>query len=320
MKQKPKNKPIIFVADGGIGKCIVATVPIRNLKKKYPERNIIVVTGHPEVFISNPNVHRIYRFGNSPYFFEDYIQGKKATLLKSEPYQHEDYIYGKRHIADVWCEGIGVRFDNPKPELYVSEAEKEKARRFLNLPDTDKNCKEGCEKPAQVGSPRIPLILQSSGGGIPQPNQPPPRMYIRDISPKLGKALTYKLKENHKIYHIRTQAQTSLPFADILNFPLRDIFAIIAVVDKFVLIDSFVQHACAAFGKKAVVLWGGTAPKVLGYDTAVNLTRSVCPTPFCHRPNSYFFDMSPTGAWECPHGEKCMGFEAGEIIKALGKK
>jgi ADP-heptose:LPS heptosyltransferase len=38
---------LIFTINGGIGKCIVATSVCSALKKKYPNDNLIVVSGYP---------------------------------------------------------------------------------------------------------------------------------------------------------------------------------------------------------------------------------------------------------------------------------
>jgi hypothetical protein len=87
--------------------------------------------------------------------------------------------------------------------------------------------------------------------------------------------------------------------------------------EGFVGIDSFIHHAGAIFGTKGVVLWGGTNPKKLGYLSQKNLTREVCKTPFCHRPDSYVFDATPIGSvWNCPYNTVCMDYDADEIIKA----
>ena len=57
-----KVKNIIFICDGGIGKNIVGTAVVRAIKKQFPDKNIIVVAGCPDVFMYNPNVYRTYNF------------------------------------------------------------------------------------------------------------------------------------------------------------------------------------------------------------------------------------------------------------------
>ena len=103
-------------------------------------------------------------------------------------------------------------------------------------------------------------------------------------------------------------------------FPIRSIVALTKYVRGIITIDSFLQHGAAAFKKKSLVLWGGTSPKVLGYDCHTNLTREVCKTPFCHRPNSFLFDFEPTGfMWDCPENDLCMEFPVEQIVEEFEK-
>jgi ADP-heptose:LPS heptosyltransferase len=103
--------------------------------------------------------------------------------------------------------------------------------------------------------------------------------------------------------------------------PLRKIFGIIPFVNKIVCIDSFVQHAAAAFNKQSIVYFGGTSPKVLGYSCHQNISQEKCPTPFCHRPNTYLFDYLPNGQiWDCQPKSACMKFDLNEMIKQIQEK
>lgn len=55
-------------------------------------------------------------------------------------------------------------------------------------------------------------------------------------------------------------------------------FAFLNRASLFVGPDGGLHHACAALGKKAVVVWGGVAsPKNLGYDTHINLHAGSAP-------------------------------------------
>ena len=44
---------IIFQIDGGRGKCIAATAVCKAIKAQYPDSELIVVSGYPEVFLCN---------------------------------------------------------------------------------------------------------------------------------------------------------------------------------------------------------------------------------------------------------------------------
>lgn len=52
----------------------------------------------------------------------------------------------------------------------------------------------------------------------------------------------------------------------------RDACSLLSKADFFVGTDGGLHHAAAALGKRAVVVWGGlVSPKILGYDTHINL-------------------------------------------------
>lgn len=297
---------IVFVCDGGIGKCIASTAVVRNIKKKHPDKELIVIAGYPAVFMYNPNVNKVYAFGNPLYFYEDQIINKKTLILKSEPYLHYDYLQKTRHLIDVWCEQCGVELDEIKPDLYFTNSELTIANAFIK------------------SDARETIIMHVKGGSIPQDNNLETQlraelhMYRRNLPDSIAQEVVDKLQK-YRILQIKGNTQTGLKNVQHITTEFRQIMALAQVVNKFIVSDSFVMHTAAAFDdKKVVAIWGGTNPKVLGYEKHINLTRSVCPTPFCHRPNDYLWDISPNNShWDCPHGEPCLKHDSNEIVKHI---
>ena len=298
---------IVLVVDGGIGKNIMSTVVIRNLKKKHPKKNIIVIAGYPEIFLNNPDIYRVFKFDNPLYFYEDYILKSKSHIIKTEPYMHTDFLYKKRHLSDIWCEMAGVDCDSTKPDMYFLDNEKKMAELFIE--------KHG----------KKVILFQHTGGISPKENNKEnqvmsgAQMYRRNLPVPVSEAIVAKLNQKgYKVLAIQTQNQPHIKGAEICNFPMRSIMALLPYVKGVICIDSFLQHAAMAQGKKAVVAWGGTSPKNLGYEFHNNITREVCDNPFCGRPNSFAFDIQAHGfAWDCPHGDICMEHEPLKIIAAL---
>jgi hypothetical protein len=296
---------IVFICDGGIGKNIMATVVIRNIKEKYPDKKLIVVGGFADIFRHNPHIHRFYRAGDTQHFHEDYIEGNRSIVLKAEPYYHPDYLHSNgRHLTELWCEMLGLPYDNPIPEIYLTDKEKAEATDF------------------QRGQNGPVMILQNNGGLPPNENGVKKvKMFVRDLDYKVARNIIDECKDEYKIVQLRGKTQQG--WKDVLapEGNLRQALQLIYGAQKFLLIDSFAQHAAAAFGKKAVVCWGATNPKLLGYEQHTNLTREkACPTPFCDRPNSFLFDQVTNNLqWECPHGEICTRHDEAEILIALRK-
>lgn len=301
---------IVFIVDGGIGKNLMATVPLRGLKKKYPDKKIIIVCGFPEIFQGNPNVDRVYRFDNTTYFYEDLIKNSKSLVLKPEPYLHPDFIYKNKHCTESWCEMLGVEFDNTKPDYYITQKEIETAQKFMAM------------------RPKPVMLMQISGGPIPIPNQVPPKVLVRDLNEKTAQAVVDMVSKDYHVLLITTPTQLHLngvepsyhriPNSPHIGFTIRELISLIPFAKKSLFIDSFMQHAARAVNQKAVVVWGGTSPKTLGYEENINLVKKVCDNPHCYRPNSYLFDLAPNRTpWECPYGEECMKFSPIEIVGAL---
>ena len=63
-QEEPKpttgEKYFIWHIQGGLGKNIAGTALIKDIKAKYPDRKLIMVTSWPEVFLNNPDVDRIF--------------------------------------------------------------------------------------------------------------------------------------------------------------------------------------------------------------------------------------------------------------------
>ena len=83
-----------MIINGGHGKNIMATAVIEAIKKKYPERKIIVVTAWDGPFYGNKHVYRFYLFNNiNNYFYDDYIKNKDTLVFQHDPYHETDYIF-----------------------------------------------------------------------------------------------------------------------------------------------------------------------------------------------------------------------------------
>ena len=76
----------LFHIEGGLGKHIAATAVARAIKSNHPDRELIVVCAYPEIFLNLPFVNRVYRIGMTPYFYDDFINGKDTIIFKQEPY------------------------------------------------------------------------------------------------------------------------------------------------------------------------------------------------------------------------------------------
>ncbi|MEI6297395.1 MAG: hypothetical protein WCO84_07205 [bacterium] len=303
-------KNIIFVSEGGLGRVISSTAVVAKLKKKYPDKRILVVAGFPDVFLYNPDVYKVFRFDNPLYFYDDFVT-PESRLMHVEPYREHGYLHGNKHLITAWCDMLGLDPEGARPILHFLKKEEEAAQIYVDK--------------ITAGGKKKFVLLQWTGGIVPKEKNAESyvdsvsRMHKRSISKSVAQKLVNKLiSRDYVVGAVQSANHPDLEGVQRIEFPIRNVMALLKYSDHFIGIDSFLQHAAAAMGVTGVVVWGGTKPERLGYPENVNLTKKACPTPFCHRPNSYIFDANPSGfIWNCPHDEKCMDYDADEIITAF---
>ena len=300
---------VVLVCTGGIGRNIMATAVVRNVKKAFPDKDLIVVATCPDVFLKNPHIRRVIHFGQAMYFYEDYIQESKSVVINVEAYTSFDYVYKRKHFVQSWCDMIGVPCDAVMPELFFTKNEKRMAKLYLEQFD------------------REMVLFQHDGGKAPEDKSEKAQitakagMYRRSLPKDVVDGVTDGLIERgFMVGSFQHENQYCPTKAENIKFPIRAVLGLLLHVPHVIGIDSCLIHGAAAVHKKALVLWGGTSPAVLGYEFHENMTRRVCDTPMCHRPNSYLFDVQPTGfLWECPHDDACMNYEAAEILESFDR-
>jgi ADP-heptose:LPS heptosyltransferase len=249
-KIKEDDKYIIFHSEGGQGKQILATAVIRAIKKQYPDRKIIVLTSWDAPFFYNPNVFRFYTLGQHHYFYDDYIK-LNTLIFRHEVYHSEDHILQKKHIISSWCDMYNICQDGQKVEIFLNPRELEIARDKIK-PDK-----------------RPILLLQTHGGQIG--SQYSKKSWFRDIPIEIAQKVVNKLKDKYRILHIKNLDQPTLQNVEVLNLPLRELYAVFLLSQKRLFMDSSCQHIAAGLGLSSVVLWIGNKPEIFGHSDHVNI-------------------------------------------------
>ncbi len=294
------KKYSIFHIEGGLGKHVAATAVARVIKKNYPDRELIVVSAYLEIFINLDFISRVYRHGNTPYFYQDFIKGQDFLIFKHEPYFTTNHIKKELPLIENWCKLYELEYSGEQPEIVFNYRQLQ-----LNQNTWTRN------KPI--------LLLQTHGG--PLQEQPYPYSWTRDMPPYLYKSLINKFKDTHHIIQICRNDLQSIksPYVEVINSSLTNVelFGLVDMSDKRLLIDSSLQHAAAALNKKSTVLWIGTSPKVFGYNLHSNISANLNDSEF-KLPDSYIFDYNFNGILhECPIKDQTSMFDISEIINSL---
>jgi ADP-heptose:LPS heptosyltransferase len=252
-KIKENDRYIIFHSEGGHGKQIQATAAIRAIKKAYPDRKIIWVCSWDAAAFNNPNVFRFFIHGQH-FYFKDFLK-EDTIVMKHDPYNETNHILRKEHLTETWCKLFNVPYDGYKPELYINPRELEIAK--------DKIKPDG----------RPILLLQTHGGGGKQ-SQYSIKSWYRDMPVEIAQKLVNYFSKSYRILHIKHPDQPVLQGVEMLNLPLRELYAVFPLSTKRLFIDSFAAHVAAALDLQSTVCWIGNSHKVFGYEEHINIYPS----------------------------------------------
>jgi len=298
-KSNNSTKYVVWHIEGGLGKNVAATALVAAVKQKYKDRKLILVVSYPEVFLNHPDIHRVYRVGMVSYFYDDYIKDKDTLVFKHEPYFQSDHIMKKKHLIANWCDLLGVDYKKQVPILYPNMIQK----------DIMYNWKR--EKPL--------MVIHTNGGPLQQDTL---YSWTRDMPYGVVQALVEKYSSRYHILQVGRDVRHSVQGVEFVNQPMtnHELFSILALSDKRILIDSSLQHAAAAMNLKSTVLWVGTTPKNFGYDLHSNVVAKP-PKGNVKMIDSYIFDYSFDGiAHECPYMDVAEMFDINDIFKSIDKQ
>ena len=294
---KNNEKYIIWHIQGGLGKNIAATALCNDLKQQYKDRKLIMVVSYPEAFLSNPVVDRVYALGQSPYFYQDYIEGKDIVLFRHEPYNQTAHVTKKQHLIHNWCDLLGIEYKNQQPVLF---------------PNYPQRMTTGIwQRPKPV------MVIQTGGG--PMQGQKFSYSWTRDMPIEVAQEIINKYSQQYHIIQVTRPDGYQLPGAERIDGPLSnmELFSLLVTSQKRVLIDSCLQHAAAALKLQSTVLWVGTSPTVFGYSSHKNIIAKL-PKKANQLIGSYLFDYQfENNMHECPYMDVKDMFNIEEIFKSI---
>lgn len=275
------EKYFIWHIQGGLGKNIAGTSLVRTIKETYPDRKLIMVTSHPEIFLNNKDVDRIYQLGQSPYFYQDYIENKDVIISKHEPYHQTDHITKKKHLIHNWCDLMGLEYKNQQPVI---------------IPNYPQGMLLGL-----WSRPKPIMVIQTNGG--PMEGQKYSYSWTRDIPQEISQFIVDQFSQQYHIIQITRPDGYEIKGVERMDQKMSnmELFSLLVASKKRVLIDSSLQHAAAALNLKSTVIWIGTSPKVFGYQLHTNIEANL-PTRANQLIGSYTFDYQfENNIHECPY-------------------
>jgi hypothetical protein len=290
------EKYSLFHIEGGLGKHIAATAVAKCIKNNHSDRKLIVVCAYPEIFLNLNFVDRVFRIGNTPYFYQDYIKDKDILIFKHEPYFTTEHITKKLPLIENWCKLYNLNYNYETPELVFNVRQQQLAYKKWKK-----------DKPI--------LLLHTNGG--PLKEQPYIYSWTRDIPHHISQELVSYYKKDYYIIQICRTEEQKIQGVDEVHFEhMSNSELILSLVysTKRILIDSSLQHAAMALNLPSTVLWIGTSPKIFGYNIHNNIVANL--DDDFKLPDSYLFDYNFNGqVHECPIKDLRSIFDINHIIE-----
>jgi hypothetical protein len=297
------DKYVLFHVEGGLGKNVASTAVVKNVAKKYKDRKLIVVCSFPDVFLNNPYVHRVYRLGITPYFWEDYVNQKDTIILRREPYFETSHIMRELRLHETWHKMYDLEYNKEKdlPELYMNMIQSEMQHIWQR------------QKPI--------LLIQTNGG--PLVDGAPIYAWARDMPRYVADAIIQTYSQQYHIIQVVKHSTQAIqnPLIEVVDRQMSnfELFSLIRASSKRVLIDSCLQHAAAAFKLPSIVLWVGTHPEMFGYDMHTNIV-SKPPIGNVKKMDATYFDYQLDSHYnECPYKNPDDIFDVNIILDAINK-
>tara|TARA_B100000963_G_scaffold274724_1_gene242936 strand:- start:358 stop:1248 length:891 start_codon:yes stop_codon:yes gene_type:complete len=289
------EKYSIFHLEGGLGKHVAATAVAKCIKNNHPNRKLIIVCAYPEVFLNLEFIYRVYRIGNTPYFYNSYIKNKDTLIFRHEPYFTTEHIVKRKPLIQNWCKLYKLKYTNEMPEL------------VFNIMQISTG--------AQKWERNKPVLVIHTNGG-PLEDQQFAHSWARDLPYNNSLEVVQHFKNDYHIIQVCRHQDNALPDVEVVKEPMSnmELFSLLKFSSKRLLIDSCLQHAAYAMGLKSTVCWVATSPSIFGYDFHKNIKSTL---PDNKLPDSYMFDYSFNGVMhECPFiGSNIINSE--DIIKSI---
>jgi ADP-heptose:LPS heptosyltransferase len=259
-------------AVGGLGDALLLTPTIRTVKQQHPDCLVHVYYAtkkYKEIFMYNKYIDRLLPVNRLRLTIHKLLQRLNIADVHLPRYWEllPSLLY-RRNAAEIIGEMLGVKVDDPRPDIFLTDEEEREARKIV------------AEYPN-------PVAIQVKARSTLNKNWPTENWE--------------KLVLNNPHYNFlqvgSEQDELIRGTIDLrLRMSLRQAIAIIKEVKAFVGVDSVFAHVAAAFQTPAVVLFGASTPAVWGHATGKNLYNP----PVC----SPCIDV--IGDLPCPHGKMCM--------------
>ena len=254
----------LIAVEGGVGKNVMLTSIMSQLKKKYNE--IYVITPYVDAFKCCPEVTDCFPMGpQSASLYHELVLSDDCDVLWREPYSNQHFIKKQTHLFNAWLEEYGFEKGPEGPSNLVPSIDVESG-----FPEIAEDAKKEAEALGKF------IMVQFCGGQSPLAPNEKYDWHQEAIKRNYFKAqeLVDKLKAAYPdttIIHYALPTEPQLRNTKLYQKPFIWYAEMAKYAMKVVCTDSSLQHLSTGKCKDVTVIWGETRPEHFGYSINKNI-------------------------------------------------
>lgn len=260
------SKKCLINVEGGLGKNIMLTSILKELKEKGAYDEVYVISPYYDVFKACSVVTDAFQPGLGT-LYQELVLDPDCDVLWKEPYSNQKFIKKECHLFDAWAAEFGITLAD-KADTYVPCLDKvtKEYPALRQIADEKMNEWNHNFCLVQFTGGQSPLTPQKDQQGNPVPYMNAQEAIKRNYAK--GEQIVQLLKEKWPgttVVHFGLPNEPSVNGAIKIEVPYLTYRLLAAEAKEIICIDSSLQHLATGVNDNVTVIWGETRPEHFGY-------------------------------------------------------
>lgn len=266
------SKKCLINVEGGLGKNVMLTAILRELREAKGYDEIYVISPYHDVFKSCEAVTDAFQPGLGT-LYQELVLDPDCDVLWKEPYSNQRFIKKECHLFDAWAEEFGITLAD-KADTYIPCLDKVVGEYPALRQIADEKMNEWNHNfcLVQFTGGQSPLAPQKDQQGNTVPYMNAQEAIKRNYAK--GEQVVQLLKEKWPgttVVHFGLPNEPSVNGAIKIEVPYLTYRLLAAEAKEIICIDSSLQHLATGVNPNVTVVWGETRPEHFGYACNRNI-------------------------------------------------
>ena len=266
------SKKCLINVEGGLGKNIMLTSILKELKEKGGYDEVYVISPYHDVFKVCSAVTDAFQPGLGT-LYQELVLDPDCDVLWKEPYSNQKFIKKECHLFDAWAAEFGITLAD-KADTYIPCLDKvvEEYPALRQIADEKMNGWNHNFCLVQFTGGQSPLTPQVDQNGNPVPYMNAQEAIKRNYAK--GEQVVQLLKEKWPgttVVHFGLPNEPSVNGAIKIEVPYLTYRLLASEAKEIICIDSSLQHLATGVNSNVTVVWGETRPEHFGYACNRNI-------------------------------------------------